>query len=218
MLPLLPLITALASTGGAIIQNRANAREAAKNRNFQERMSSTAAQRSVEDYRKAGLNPGLAYERTASTPGGAQAIMGDPIEKGVSSAKDTMMMREQLEIARAQAQNIRTDTAKKTQEGLLAREATTGQKIKNAEDQRALVFNMFANPFMLRQLAADTLANEYRLPAMKYDAEMAEKLGIYGPALKSIAPILSNARTFTDMLQGFKRPAELTKNPIGFQR
>ena len=53
-----------------------NSAEALANRNFQERMSNTAYQRAVEDMRKAGINPILAYANGgASTPGGNGATI-----------------------------------------------------------------------------------------------------------------------------------------------
>lgn len=53
-----------------------NSAEALANRNFQERMSNTSYQRAVEDMRKAGLNPILAYANGgASTPGGSGATI-----------------------------------------------------------------------------------------------------------------------------------------------
>jgi len=115
-----------ADFAGGVYTNRQNRKEAQKQRDWQERMSSTAHQRAVEDMRKAGLNPILAAQSGASTPGGAQATQSNALGRGVSSAIAAKMaiaemdnLREQNKLIKANAKAVELENSGRAVDALI---------------------------------------------------------------------------------------------------
>lgn len=107
--------------GGSALQyygqretNQANAEQAQRQMDFQERMSNTGYQRAVEDLRAAGLNPALAYSQgAANSPTGASAVMSNPWNGAAQNAASTVqtmlnIQRQKAEIETLQATAHRT--------------------------------------------------------------------------------------------------------------
>lgn len=90
------------AAGGALIGTALAVREANKNRAFQERMSSTAHQREVEDLKKAGLNPMLSANGGASTPSGNMADFSE-LSRSVGTALAVKQAQANILLTRAQA-------------------------------------------------------------------------------------------------------------------
>lgn len=91
--------------------NAANAEQAQKQMDFQAEQTGTSYQRGVEDMRKAGLNPMLAYSQGgASSGGGASAEMGNEVGAGANSAMSAMQTMAQLKQMNAQTQNVEAQT------------------------------------------------------------------------------------------------------------
>jgi len=122
------------SFAGGLLANRSARRDAQANREFQADMSDTSYQRGMEDMRKAGLNPILAYKQGgASAPSGSTASQQNPaagVPAAISSA--VQMKRVQAEIDNLESNAALTTERARTeqaQQGLInANTALTSER------------------------------------------------------------------------------------------
>lgn len=109
-----PLIgAALIGGAGRLLANEQTAASAARQMQFQERMSSTAYQRAMQDMREAGLNPILAAKvGGASSPAGAMSQygnVGEAATQAYSQASAGRLAQEQARKIDPEIEKIQTE-------------------------------------------------------------------------------------------------------------
>lgn len=158
-----PILGGAMGTLGQIYTNRSQIGLAQDQMDFQERMSSTAYQRAVQDMMQAGLNPMLAYSQGgASSPGGAMPTIGNATATGLSSASQILAnqnVQETNKLIQAQTEN---EVAKKaeTESAAVKNLASAGQ-LDSMRDKTRQDMTKFGEEYELLKNHLGIARNEY---------------------------------------------------------
>lgn len=195
---------------GASRQNVASAREADKNRQFQERMRATQYQTAVSDLKAAGLNPMLAYTQGgAGNLSGGQAPVVNTLGQAANSAVDAAQAFVGMQQTREQTAAIELGRLRTLEEISLLREqqdSTSAQAKKLQAEIDAIRQNILGSQLTYQRdtetFAADVARRKAEARGVLAEAKKSE-LGIpeaeafasmwSSPYGKHVAPYVSSA-------------------------
>lgn len=202
------IVGGLLAAGGSAYASNRNRQSIRDQMAFQEKMSSTAVQRSVLDYRAAGLNPALAYERSASSPSGAATTFEDPITKGLSSARDTAAFMNQL---KQQEANIRLTNEQTAGTMATNMRDTASSELMNQQRVSEIInrnFTVARQPHDLRTAAANAILAEEQGGLTSSQRQLsqfaipgARNTAMYESKIGNLTGVLGSARTLSEILK-----------------